>query len=126
VSTNWAEVTGLGTVAVAAVAAAVAVLGEWRADARVRNERRHAAKVLAAQQEHSDEQLTLERAAADARLKAQQEHSDRQVREERQAARESMQLEEAYAVRVSTGWQDGRILDPHINASQTTYCRAWS
>jgi hypothetical protein len=49
VSTNWAEVTGLGTMAVAAVAASVAVLGGWRADVRVRNERQHAAKVLAAQ-----------------------------------------------------------------------------
>lgn len=116
VSTNWEAVTGLGTVAVAVVAVGVAVLGEWRTSARVRSERRHAAKVLAAQQEHSNEQLRLERAAADARLKLQQEHSERQVREERQAAQESLQLEEAYAVRVSTGWQDGRITDPHINA----------
>lgn len=113
--TNWGEVTGLGTIAVAVVAAAVAVLGEWRASARVKDERRHAAKVLAAQQEHSDEQLRLERETADARLKTQQEHSDRQVSEERQAAQAFLQLEEAYAVRISTGWQDGRITDPHIN-----------
>ena len=116
VSTSWDAVIGLGTVAVAVVAAAVAVLGEWRASARVRNERRHAAIVLGAQQEHSDEQLRLEREAADARLKSQQEHSDRQVREEHQSAQEALQLEEAYAVRVSTGWQDGLITDPHINA----------
>jgi hypothetical protein len=117
VSTNWAEVTGLGTVAVAAVAVGVAVLGEWRAGARVRSERQHAAKVLAAQQEHSDEQLRLEREAADSRLKSQQEHSDQQVREERRASQDSLQLAEAYTVRVSTGWQDGRIVDPHINAN---------
>jgi uncharacterized membrane protein YcjF (UPF0283 family) len=59
VSTNWDAVTGLGTVAVAVVAVAVAVLGEWRSSARIKSERRHAAKVLAAQQEHSDEQLRL-------------------------------------------------------------------
>jgi hypothetical protein len=112
--------TAVGTVAVAVVAVAVALFAEWRGGIRVRSEREHSAKVLAAQQErhdketaeeraladqrltrqleHSAAQLAEERKAADDRLRAQLEHSDAQLREERKNAQDAEQLSEAWAV----------------------------
>jgi hypothetical protein len=92
--TDW--LTAIGTVAVAVAAVGVALFAEWRANKRVRAERAHAAKVLAA-----------ERAAADARLARQLEHSEAQQRTadtrfaaERTAAVEAEQLSAAQSVEV--------------------------
>ncbi len=119
------ELTAWGTLAVAAVAVAVALFAEWRAGVRVTSERKHAATVLdderkaaedrlTRQLEHSDQQLADERKLADARLQAQMAHSDQQLREERQQAQDALQLSEAYTIRVIVGQQDGRITDPKI------------
>ncbi len=96
------ELTAWGTLAVAVAAVAVALFAEWRAGVRVRAEREHSAKVLAA-----------EREAADKRLLKQMEHSDGQLRAQADAARDAEQVSEAYSVQVVLGERindDTRVL----------------
>ena len=87
---DWQETaTAISTVAVAIAAIGVALYGKWRADLRMKNEREHAAEILA-----------QERAAADSRLMQQMAHSDAQLREERLRAQDAEQQASAWAVEV--------------------------
>ena len=101
VPTDWTSImTGIGTVAVAVVAVAVALFAEWRAGIRVRDEREYAAGVLAD-----------ERKAADNRLKAQLDHSAAQLQAEHDLAREQEQIDQAYAVVVVLGGGAGAVYE---------------
>jgi hypothetical protein len=108
----WNALTAIGTIAVAATAVGIAIWGDRRTDARIKDERARADrqlaeeraladKRLADQLAHSDAQLAAERAAADARLKEELAHADAELAEEHRIAREREQWAEAYAVEVT-------------------------
>ena len=119
----WDALTAIGTIAVAVTAVGIAIWGERRTDRRIRDEREHSNKLIAAehawadrqlaeeraladkrlagQLAHSDVQLAAERAAADAWLKEELAHADANLAEEHRIAREREQWAEAYAVEVT-------------------------
>jgi hypothetical protein len=101
------EWTGVGTVAVAVAAVAVALFTEWRANARVRDEHTRSEQLLARERELADERLRTQMAHSDEQLREQAEAAEARLREERRLDREQEQLNEASSVLVRA--ESGRL-----------------